>query len=136
MKKVSFSKNTKDYDGSSDKNELFYNFIVKFLSEEINVEYFINEITEDLQIISDFLYELKLILNKLDEITIFKTYKFINNEEYIEHIRYKICQIETPIIREGSRDYKCKFNKYHIPYIKLMIKFLEDVEELLFFSLI
>jgi hypothetical protein len=136
MKKVSFGKNTKDYDGSSQKSKLFYNFIMNFLNKEVSIENFISEITDDLQLISDFLYELKLILNKLDESAIFERYKSSNNEEYIEHTRYKVGKIEIPIIREGSRDYIYKFNKYNIPQVKLMIKFLEDVEELLFFSLI
>ena len=112
-KKISFSNDTKKYDGSSYKNIIYSEIIYDLLNDKINTKNDILEKTKNIKVIYFVLIESYKIINKLEEL----------KEEYIQK---KISK--TPILKCGSRDIIFKFKPKDIVLLNKLIEILEDIE--------
>jgi hypothetical protein len=112
-KKISFSSDTKKYDGSSYKNIIYSEIIYDLLNDKINTKNDILDKTKNIKIIYFILIESYKIVNKLEEL----------KEEYMQKNISK-----TPILKCGSRDIIFKFKPKDIVLLNKLIEILEDIE--------
>ena len=100
-RKISFSNDSKKYDGSSYKNIIYSEIIFDLLNYKINTKNDILNKTKNIRLIIFFLYHSYNIKNKLNEATLIKC---------------------------GSRDIIYKIKIKHIILLNKLIKILEDIE--------
>ena len=96
-KKVTFQYNSKKYDGTSEKNTIYFNLITNYFNNKIETDHDILYIVKNKEYLIYCLHELKKAQENL-------------YESILQNLTsYEYNKPSAPIIRDGSRDYGYKF---------------------------
>ena len=118
-KSVSFTSDTKLYDGTSYKNIIYSKIIIDFFKKKIKSKEDVLKITKDKEILIFCLNESKIAKSKLEYLSKFDNIFFrIFNHSNQDNIK---CS-GFSIIRTGSRDINFKFLPSHLKNINRLIK--------------
>jgi hypothetical protein len=143
-KTVTFTNDTKSYDGSSSKNIIYYNLIMNYFKTE-NSNELISQCLENKNLIKYFIKEARISHNRLKNIIIeqennqiknffkiifnFKNYKedpLGDSEFYKKHSLKN--KKGVAIIRTGCRDVSEKFLPKHLKKLEKFIQILEKIK--------
>ncbi len=114
-KKVTFQYNCKKFDGTSQKNTIYFKLIKNYFSYKIKSHRDILHFVKNKECLIYCLNEAKKAEENLYE----------NISQNLISIHYK--KPSTSIIRAGSRDYSYMFYPEHIKKISKLIKVLENI---------
>lgn len=144
-KSVSFTKDTKSYDGSSSKNIIYYNLVINYFKNE-NSNELISQCLKNKNLIKYFIKESKISQNKLKNIIIeqeneqikkfFKilfNYKNSKEDPIWDSEFYKKQVIlknkkGVAIIRNGCREVSDRFLPKHLKKLEKFIQILENIK--------
>jgi hypothetical protein len=147
-KKVTFSTETKKFDGISNKKYILYaKLFINFMKGSVKSVRCVTQYTKSLECIQLFLFETKTLKEKLINLVEFEDYSDLYHSFY-EEDPYWDCSyfVEKalekkrkgiPIVRNGSNisGLNIILKMEHLTYVNKFIELLEDVEEFLFFDL-
>ena len=144
IKKVKFAYNAKINDGSSQIVSLFATIVISYFSNKITKSKDIFKYTTDREIVVYCINELKILIEKLEEIDDddFSDYDSDSDDEhdsywdnpiFVKKAKDKLKKC-VGIVRCGSSEKNAnyKLSKIHTPFIKTLISFLESADEHLF----
>ena len=118
VKTVSFSIDTKSYDGTSQKNIIYSNIIINFFKKKIKTPYDILNIVSDKNLIEFFIEESEIAKLKLEYFN--KTNQNIFFK-FLSYTQFNKEKTGISIIRSGSRDINLKFLPSHLKNINKLI---------------
>lgn len=144
-KSVSFTKDTKSYDGSSSKNIIYYNLVINYFKTE-NSNELISQCLKNKNLIKYFIKEAKISYNKLKNVIIeqeneqiknfFKilfNYKNSYEDPFWDSEFYKKQVISknkkgVAIIRNGCSGVSDRFLPKHLKKLEKFIQIIEKIK--------